>query len=194
MCGPQAHQGKANQRLGAFGEPAQIVDAFVGEGGAFQAALRCQCGKGQEGGGGADEGGQQHGGGQGVALGLRHGKGQRDAGVEQEVECDVKETASVGGGGQSGQRAVDAVEKAADEQQHKADESVIQSNGQRRRHAHRKAHQRDVIGVHPNALQVARSQAQCGSQQGQHKAVKHGAPNQANATVARGQARLARHA
>src|SRR5262249_50912811 len=106
--GPQAHRGEADQRLGAFGQAAEVVDALVRKDQALETALRRECGEGEEGGGGADEAGEQCRCRQGIRGWVGDREGERDAGVEQEVGRDVEEAAAVGGMGLPCQRAVES--------------------------------------------------------------------------------------
>ncbi len=92
--------------------PPKEVKTFARQGGVRQAAFFGQCGKRQKAAAGADEAGQQGCGGQCVGGRVGHRKGQGDSGIKHEVECDVQEAARVGGLGQAGHAAIQAIEQA----------------------------------------------------------------------------------
>ena len=83
-----------------------------------------------------------------LAAGSAIGKGQRDAGVEQEVERDVEKRAAVGGPRQARQRTVEPVAQAAGQHQREARRVRLAGDGRRGADTHRKAQPGDVVGMH----------------------------------------------
>jgi hypothetical protein len=119
----------------------------------------------------------QRSGGKRVLLRRRHGEGERDRRVEDEVERDVEEGAALGSGGEPRQRAVDAVQRAVGEERDDGEQVVAGDDQHRRQHAQAEARQRHLIRRDAAPRQPLGGSVHGGLHELQGKAVKHVSPH-----------------
>ncbi len=171
MLRPQTHEGEGEDRLRPLGESAQVVEPlaridrvrYAGTRGGIRQETRA----------GADESREECGGRERVLRRSGHGKGQRDRGVEDEVEHDVEKSPTGRGRAEAGECAIDTIQKSVDEDHDQGSLGLAGHDQRRRRHADEPACNCDSVRADSPPMERCRDGAVRTCEYRQEMTIKH---------------------